>query len=182
MVFKGVLLNYTRNPMRRVQFTLGIGTGENFNALRRLGVEALRKIPAIVSEPEPRAMIQSVGDSSVLVEFSGWLDQREADFLKTRGEAIRQGKCAIEDEGIDMPEPTYRVQLISPAGDSTFPGLSTGLSTGVSNSPAPRERKLGLAEEEQPDLSVNHDLDRQLAYERAIHEGQDLLKHSAPKE
>jgi small conductance mechanosensitive channel len=34
-------------------------------AVRRLGVETLRSIPAIVTEPEPRATIQSVGDSSV---------------------------------------------------------------------------------------------------------------------
>ncbi|MFO7550402.1 MAG: mechanosensitive ion channel family protein [Haliea sp.] len=174
MVFKGVLLNYTRNPMRRLQFTLGIGTGEDLNAARRLGVETLRNITAIATEPEPQAMIQSVGDSSVLIDFFAWLDQREVDFLKTRSEAIRQVKCAIEDEGMDMPEPISRVQLISSVDDShalALPGRAE-----------PRANKPRLLEEIQPDVSVTHGLDIQIARERATQQGEDLLQHPAPRE
>ncbi|HSM11987.1 MAG TPA: mechanosensitive ion channel family protein, partial [Lysobacter sp.] len=155
MVFKGVLLNYTRNPMRRLQFTLGIGTGEDLNAARRLGTSTLQGIPGIASDPEPQATIQSVGESSVLIDFFAWLDQREVDFLKTRSEAIRRVKCAIEDEGMDMPEPIYRVHLTSRDG--------TGPSAGATPSP----RKPRAPEEVQPDLSVNHELDDQVARERA---------------
>jgi len=173
MVFKGVLLNYTRNPLRRLKFTLGIGTGEDLTAVRRLGVETLRRIPAIATEPEPRATIQSVGDSSVLIDFFAWVDQREVDFLMTRSEAIRQVKCAIEDEGMDMPEPIYRVQLTSAARESEL---------GVGVAARPRSSKPRLSDEGQPDLSVNHDLDVQVARERATQDGQDLLQHPAPQE
>ena len=169
MVFKGVLLNYTRNPMRRLQFTLGIGTGEDLNAARRLGVATLRNIPGIAIDPEPQASIQSVGESSVLIDFFAWLDQREVDFLKTRSEAIRRVKCAIEDEGMDMPEPIYRVHLTR--RDGTKPGAG-----------ATPPRKSRPPEEVQPDLSVNHELDDQVARERAAQEGEDLLQHPAPKE
>lgn len=174
MVFKGVLLNYTRNPMRQLQFTLGVGTGENLNAVRLLGIEALRTMPAIANEPAPQAIIQSVGDSSVLIDFLAWLDQREVDFLKTRSEAIRQVKCAIENEGVDMPEPIYRVQVISTAGEAEALGVSTAA--------VPRVRKPQPTEEVQADVSVNHDIDIQVARERATHDGQDLLQHPAPKE
>ncbi len=174
MVFKGVLLNYTRNPMRRLQFTLGIGTEEDLSAVRQLGMETLRKIPAIATEPEPQATIQSIGDSSVLIVFSAWLDQRKVDFLKTRSEAIRQVKCAIEDAGMDMPEPIYRVQLISATHNAE--AFETGSTT------EPAVRKPRLSEEIQPDVSVNHDLDMQVARERASHKGEDLLQHPAPKE
>lgn len=172
MVFKGVLLNYTRNPMRRLQFTLGIGTGEDLNAARSLGVATLLSIPAIASDPEPQATIQSVGESSVLIDFFAWLDQRKVDFLKTRSEAIRRVKCAIEDEGMDMPEPIYRVQLTSRDGKSPAAGAGA----------MPSPRKPRPPEEAQPDLSVNHELDDQVARERATQEGEDLLHHPAPKE
>ena len=172
MVFKGVLLNYTRNPMRRLQFTLGIGTGEDLGAARRLGMATLRSMPAIASDPEPQATIQSVGESSVLVDFFAWLDQREVDFLKTRSEAIRRVKCAIEDEGMDMPEPIYRVQLTSRDG--------RGPATGAGATPSLRRSR--PPEEVQPDLSVNHELDDQVARERATQQGEDLLQHPAPKE
>ena len=174
MVFKGVLLNYTRNPMRRLQFTLGIGTGEDLNAARRLGTSTLQGIPGIASGPEPQATIQSVGESSVLIDFFAWLDQREVDFLKTRSEAIRRVKCAIEDEGMDMPEPIYRVHLTSRDG--------TGPSAGAGAGATPSLHKPRAPEEVQPDLSVNHELDDQVARERAAQEGEDLLQHPAPKE
>lgn len=174
MVFKGVLLNYTRNPMRRLQFTLGIGTSEDLNAVRQLGLETLRSITAIATEPEPQVLIQAVGDSSVLLDFFAWVDQREVDFLKTRSEAIRQVKCTIEDHGMDMPEPFSRVQLVRTSRDPEDPGTDFSVAS--------RERKARLPEELEPDLSVNHDLDKQLALDRAIHEGEDLLQHPAPKE
>lgn len=174
MVFKGVLLNYTRNPLRRLKFTLGIGTGENLSAVRRLGVETLGNIGAIVAQPEPQATIQSVGDSSVLMEFSAWLDQREVDFLKTRSEAIRQVKCALENAGMDMPEPIYRVQSIGIIGDSDVSGMSSAA--------APQLGKPRLSTDIEADVSVNRDLDLQVARDPAARDGQNLLRHSAPKE
>jgi small conductance mechanosensitive channel len=177
MVFKGVLLNYTRNPMRRLQFTLGIGNAEDLNAARRMGVQTLRDMPAIASDPEPRAAIQSVGDSSVLIDFFAWIDQREVDFSMTRSEAIRQVKCAIEAAGMDMPEPIYRVQLIR-AKATTAPAAAGPATEGD----AQRLRPPSTPHPAEPDLSVNHDLDRQVARGRALPEGQDLLQHPAPKE
>lgn len=174
MVFKGVLLNYTRNPLRRLKFTLGIGTGEDLSAVRRLGVQTLGNIGAIVAHPEPQATIQSVGDSSVLMEFSAWLDQREVDFLKTRSEAIRQVKCALENAGMDMPEPIYRVQWIGIVGDSDVSGMSSAAP--------PQVGKPRLSTDIEADVSVNRDLDLQVARDPAARDGQNLLRHSAPKE
>jgi small-conductance mechanosensitive channel len=177
MVFKGVLLNYTRNPMRRLQFTLGVGTAEELTAVQALGVRTLKNIPAIAIEPEPRATIQSVGDSSVLIDFSAWIDQRQVDFAMTRSEAIRQVKCAIEDAGMDMPEPIYRVQLTHCTPETQAPAAAQATDGAV-----PRVRPPKALAAAPPDVSVNHDVDRQVARERATPEGQDLLRHPAPKE
>jgi hypothetical protein len=45
----------------------------------------------------------------VKVRLQGWVDQREADFLKVRSEAIRLVKTALDAAGVEMPEPIYRV-------------------------------------------------------------------------
>ncbi|TCO74466.1 mechanosensitive ion channel domain-containing protein [Chromatocurvus halotolerans] len=174
MVFKGVLLNYSRNPLRRLQFTLAIGLEQDLTAVRLLGLETLRNMPATSTEPEPQAIIRSVGDSSVLIDFSAWIDQREVDFLKTRSEAIRQVKCAIEDAGMDTPEPIHRVQLIRARTDSE--------DTDAAAAAKQRERKPRPHDNIEADVSVNHDLDVQVARERATELGQDLLQHAAPKE
>ncbi|MBW3551571.1 MAG: mechanosensitive ion channel [Proteobacteria bacterium] len=175
MVFKSVLLNYTRNPMRRLQFSLGIGTGEDLSAARRLGVDAMCRMTAIAPEPPPNAAVQSVGDSSVQMDFFAWVDQREVDFLKTRSEAIRQVKLAIEAAGMDLPEPIYRVQLSNPParGDA-------GHDEAQAQEKA-RTRQQSQ-EGETADVSVDRNLDAQIARERAEQEGTDLLQHPAPKE
>lgn len=174
MVFKSVLLNYTRNPMRRLQFSLGIGTGEDLGEARRLGTDALRTTPGVATEPEPSATIQSVGESSVQMDFFAWLDQRQVDFLKTRSEAIRRVKRAIEVAGMDMPEPIYRVQLTN-----TAVGASTGAAEAVQDK---ARRQQTMAETEPVDVSVDRDLDAQIERERAHQEAPDLLQHPAPKE
>ncbi|MDQ3269729.1 MAG: mechanosensitive ion channel [Pseudomonadota bacterium] len=174
MVFKSVLLNYTRNPMRRLQFSLGIGTGEDLSAARRVGMDAMLRMDAIATDPPPNAAVQSVGDSSVQMDFFAWVDQREVDFLKTRSEAIRQVKLAIEAAGMDMPEPIYRVQLSNPPP----PGAAKPGETVQEQARKGQQSREG----QTADVSVDHNLDAQIARERAEQEGTDLLQHPAPKE
>ncbi len=199
MVFKGVMLNYTRNPMRRLTFSIGIGTGEDLTQARRLAVETLRAMPAVSVEPPPLATIKAMGDSSVTIDFHAWLDQRQVDFLKTRSEAIRLVKRALEDAGMDMPEPIYRVHLVGGPDAGTRAGAAASGAVTDGGEPAalpepsvtsPRAtdgtqalKPEGRPEElEQEDVSVSHELDGQIANERALQEGEDLLRHPARKE
>jgi len=172
LVFKGVLLNYSLNPLRRLQFTLAIDPGEDLNAVRLLGIATLHNMPAITTKPEPLAIIQSVGDSSVFIDFFAWLDQREVDFAKTRSEAIRQVKCAIDGEGMGNPDLIHRVQLITADSENSD----------IAAAAAPRVRKPRAPDDVEADVSVNHDLDVQVAHERATLLDQDLLEHGSPKE
>ena len=43
------------------------------------------------------------------MRFYGWVDQREADYYKVRSEATRLIKAALDEAGIEMPEPIVRV-------------------------------------------------------------------------
>lgn len=181
MVFKGVLLNYTRNPMRRMQFSLGVGTAEDLTEARRLAIATLRSMSAIAAEPEPQATIMSVGESSVAMDFHAWLDQREVDFLKTRSEAIRRVKQALEEAGMDLPEPIYRVHLLEPSQRPEDADAEPGARPAVGKKPAAPQPPHGNAQD-GVDVSVDHAINRQIEHERATGEGQDLLQHPAPKE
>lgn len=173
MVFKGVLLNYSSNPLRRLQFTLAIDPGKDLNAVRLLGIATLRNMPAITAEPEPQAVIQSVGDASVFIDFFAWLDQRDVDFAKTRSEAIRQVKCAIDGQGMGTPDAVHRVQLIRADSDTSD----------IDAAATPRDLKPRQQEDDvEADVSVNHELDVQVARERATLLDQDLLQHPAKRE
>jgi small-conductance mechanosensitive channel len=65
----------------------------------------------VMAEPAPFMIVEKLGDFNVLVRFFGWIDQRKADFAKVRGEAIRQVKLALDEAGVNMPEPIQTIRL-----------------------------------------------------------------------
>ena len=167
LVFRGVTLNYTRNPSRRFEFDVGVGVNEDLVAAQQLGVSALARINGLLDKPSPRAFIAALGDSSVQLRFHGWVDQRSHEFLLVRSEAIRAVKLALEAAGMDMPEPIYRVQLHQSAGAAVAPGAH----------PAPASATGQVA----VDTRATSELDEQIERDRTS-AGQDLLDSSAPRE
>jgi len=65
----------------------------------------------VLPDPPPFARVRELGDSTVLVRFHGWVNPEETDFQKVRSEALRLVKQAFDEADIEMPEPTYRLQL-----------------------------------------------------------------------
>ncbi|HUF78940.1 MAG TPA: mechanosensitive ion channel family protein [Thermoanaerobaculia bacterium] len=162
-VFKGVILNYSRNPLRQFDFPVGIGPGEDLAEALRLGIAAVSSVPGVLADPEPWAAIEALGDSSVPVRYHGWLDQRRSNFALSRSEAIRRVKAALEAAGIELPEPTYRVRM------------------------EPQERPVREQPASPPaapaDLGAPDAIDRQIAEDRADARTQeDLLRPEAAKE
>lgn len=133
-VFKGRIVNYTRDPERRFSFTLGVDADADLGAALATGVEAIKRLPFVLDNPPVGAWVQDVGDSNVLLTFTGWVDQTRTDFLKARGEAVRSAKVALESAGFGLPEPIYRVRLDS--AEAALP--ATGNVTGPDSvSPSP---------------------------------------------
>lgn len=117
IVINSELLNFTRNPFRRFEFIVGVSVDLDLNEARRIGLSALARNPGVLAEPKPAARVDSLGDSAVNVKFLAWLDQTLHDFYKTRSESIRMVKEAFDEEGIEMPEPIYRVRLRNAGAD-----------------------------------------------------------------
>ncbi|PEQ10600.1 MscS mechanosensitive ion channel [Novosphingobium sp. PC22D] len=111
MVFKAVILNYTRNPQRRFEFDLGVDADDDTLAARKLGRETLAGLPFILSDPRPEGRVVEVGDSNVVIRFLGWIDQRDSDWFKTQSLAIVAVKAALEGAGFGLPEPIYRLRF-----------------------------------------------------------------------
>lgn len=179
-VFKSVMINYTRNPLRRLTFFLGVGTGEDVPAAVRLGLETLLAVEGVLAEPGPEGYVEELGESSVLLRFHAWVDQRESHFLAVRSTAVVRVKDALEAEGMDLPEPIYRVRM------------EGGRSPARDGAPAPAEPSVpAKAAEAAPAVSGPHPappagrdaIDRQIAAERAeMPADENLLRPEAPQE
>lgn len=110
-VFKGVILNYSKNPERRFRFELGVDANNDPLAAIKVGLDAINALPFVLQEPKAIAVINEVGDSNIVLEFQVWVNQSQTDFLKARTIAIRETKHALENHGFNLPEPIYMLNF-----------------------------------------------------------------------
>lgn len=188
LVFKAVILNYTRNPTRRFVFEFGIGNGEDLVRARELCLQALAATPGVVGQPPPAMLVRALADSSVTVRCSAWVDQRQASFGKVQSEAIQAVKATLEGAGMDLPEPIYRIQLAAPgplpvpaavapaAGPAPVaPPATAAVSTG--RTPRPPAAPPAAA-----DVAPEVHIDAQVEDEARQHAEDNLLRADGPRE
>lgn len=177
-VFKGVILNYTRNPHRRLAFKLGVDADDDPIEALSSGLEAMRTLDFLLSEPQPAAYVEEVGDSNIVIVFTGWIDQRQTDFAKARSAVINVVKTELETGGFTLPEPIYRVRLEGlPAAE---PPLRIAPDTGKAPKAEPEPEPAAMPE--QIGVIQDDDVRRQVAEERADGDHEDLLSDSRPIE
>jgi small conductance mechanosensitive channel len=82
-----------------------VGTSEDLSYVQQLGLETLRAMNGVLTDPAPFSAITTLGDSNVLVQFFAWVNTRETDFLKAKSQGIRLVKEAFDEADIIMPEP-----------------------------------------------------------------------------
>jgi small-conductance mechanosensitive channel len=169
-VFKADILNYSTNPTRRFSFGVGVDSADDPVAAIRLGTTVMGKLDFILSDPAPKGIIREVGDSSILLDFYGWVDQRETDFGSARSQAIRDVKDALEADGFSLPEPIYRLKV-----DGAMPTVPTPAPGKAPKKDEPKSENM----QTQADMTITD----KVAKERKSPDGQtDLLDDSAPPE
>jgi small conductance mechanosensitive channel len=153
LIFRSPLVNFTRNPLRRFAFMLGLGTNDDLVQARRVAVHALVVMDGVLNDPAPQAIVMDVGDSTVTVEVSGWIDQSKVDWSRARGEAIRLVKTALEDAGLTLPSPEFLLRTEADAPVMTPPSAELLAS----------------------DVAVDRTLDAQIEVDRHVSDEDDLL-------
>lgn len=161
-VFKSFIYNFSINPRRRFDFGVGVGVDVDLVEVQNVGCGVLRKLEGVLPEPPPFMIVEELGDYNVLVRFYGWVDQRSADFAKVRGSAIRRVKLALEEAGLDMPEPVQTIRL-------------QRVGAGPSSTDAAPPRRAAAQEEKSVDVSPDTQLDHQIREELATTTEPNLL-------
>jgi small-conductance mechanosensitive channel len=114
-VFKEVIVNYSRYPTRRFTLTLSVSLQADLEVACQVGLQAIAQTPGVLADPKPTALIQQVGGSAVQIDFYGWVNQREANRVAVRSDALARAKAALDAAGMDTsPTSVMRVQLERP--------------------------------------------------------------------
>lgn len=185
-VFKAVITNYTRNPERRFTFDLGVDAVSDLEAVRALGLKTLQSLDFVLAAPEPAVWVQEIGDSNVLMRFTGWVTQQGAEFNKARGEAIRIVKETLEAAGYGLPEPTYRVNLTE-IPDDLYADAATGGGEDKDKHEAPPVAPPASVARPLPDTTPQADIKPDAAFEKMVEQGKtegepNLLSEHARQE
>lgn len=178
IVFKAVIVNYTRNPQRRFQFDIGVDSAQDLKVAQHIALKTISSIEGILQEPNPQALVQELGDFNVVIRFFCWVDQANFDFGKVRSEAIRLCKLAFDQANIVMPEPIYQIRM----NDAYNQAPSS------SSKPATRKKENTKTQtdtketEYLDDLSPDTSVEIKAREELDLANGENLLNDNAPKE
>lgn len=158
LVFKSVLLNFTRNPKRRFQFELELNPCALLHGAMDAGIAALAAVEGVLEDPAPAALILEIPGAGARLQFTGWIDQRQNDLKRIRSESLHRVAKALQRSGDSAGEPVQRIR-VEPA--------------------TPDAQPLANENGADRDTSVDHALDDQLGQARRDESGIDLLKQAA---
>ncbi len=108
-VYKSILSNFTTNANRREDFVVGIGYDDAINEAQEIARKVLADHPAVLNDPEPSVLADSLGSATVNLRVYFWLNGREHSWLKVRSSVIRLVKLAFQNQGISMPDEAREV-------------------------------------------------------------------------
>lgn len=170
-VFKSVITNYTRNPNRRFDFSVGIDCNVDLTRAQGLALQALEQVPGVLAEPKPQAIVQELGNPLVQLTLYGWMNQIENDLMKVRSEAIKKLKKLFDDDGIDIPASSYQVTFVQ--DHAVIPEKKFK---------QPENTQSITVDEEIQDTSVDRTAEKQIEKESVKEDGENLLKGSSSDE
>jgi small-conductance mechanosensitive channel len=108
-VYKNNLRNFTTNANRREDFIVGIGYDDSINEAQEIARNVLADHPAVLNDPEPLVLVDSLGRSTVNLRVFFWINGREHSWMKVRSAVIRLVKLAFQKHGISIPDEAREV-------------------------------------------------------------------------
>lgn len=108
-VYKGTIINYTTNPKSRASFSVGIGYADSIQTAQATAMQVLREHPAVVTDPKPMVLVDSLGPATVNLSIFFWVDITRNSQLRVLSAVIRLTKRAFERAGVSMPDEAREV-------------------------------------------------------------------------
>lgn len=109
LVFKSIITNFSSNPSRRSDFTVGIGYDDRTSQAQEIIQGVLNAHPAVRADPAPFVVVHELAASTVNLGVYFWFDSDTHSPLKLRSALMRQTKQALLEAGISMPDEAREV-------------------------------------------------------------------------
>lgn len=105
-IFEDKLINYSGDPVRRVDLPCGISYGEDLRFVKRVVTEAIEGMEGRLADRNVEFVWTGYGDSSINFEVRFWIPfRKQMDYLEARSEAVMRVKEAFNRNDITIPFP-----------------------------------------------------------------------------
>ena len=118
VVFGTPIKNYSRNPTRRTDITVGIGYGDSLPVALNVLTEIMMKEPMVLKDPAPEVLVAELADSSVNLTLRYWTASE--NYWTAYWTIKAKLKPVIEGAGLNIPFPQRVVTLVN--APETAPG------------------------------------------------------------
>lgn len=102
--------NYTRNPLRRYDLTIGIGYDDDIDLAQETLAGLAEGDARVLEDPAPATFVIELGDSAVGITLRYWT--ATPDWWQTRIDLTKAAKQAFDQKGISIPFPQQDVHYI----------------------------------------------------------------------
>ncbi|WP_375558694.1 mechanosensitive ion channel family protein [Bernardetia sp. OM2101] len=109
------ITNYSREPIRRVDITIGIGYGDDIKTAKEIMSKSANAHPLVLKEGQENApsnpviVVTSLGDSSVNIAVRSW--SKTSDYWSVHNDLIEELKYKMDEAGIEIPFPQRTVWM-----------------------------------------------------------------------
>ncbi len=105
----GSLINYSIQPTRRVDWTVGFAYGDDYDKAKKVVMDIFKKDKRILSDPEPFVALGALADSSVNMTVRAWV--KGEDYWDVFFDFNENVYKEFAKNGINIPFPQLDVHL-----------------------------------------------------------------------
>lgn len=107
-IWSDSIINYSKNPNRRIDLVVGISYEDDIDKARALILKLAEQREDVLQESNPPVVnVTNLGDSSVDLELRAWTKRQ--DYWQARWDLTREVKYALDKAGISIPYPHRQV-------------------------------------------------------------------------
>jgi len=103
------MVNYSLEEKRRVDWTIGIGYGNDIDKAYEVIERLLSEDDRILNDPEPFMALKELADSSVNIAVRAWVNA--GDYWPVNFRLNEQVYRTFESEGLDIPYPQQDIHI-----------------------------------------------------------------------
>ena len=99
----------TAFPVRRWQYDIGVGYGDDIERAREIVLRVLREAEDVSPDPKADVIVVDLAGSSVNLRARWWTKSHMGDGLKAQDRVLAAVKRELAAAGIDLPFPTRQI-------------------------------------------------------------------------